>query len=136
MHEFATHRFFSTQAWSTWPIYVIWNTHTNEVKRFGSAPIIGCITTRISIGGYHQLIIFAYNKVPFMVVGGGGGGQPLNLNLGGTIDLGDVRRGIRDGSQPLLFSIHNTNVLFIHSFNTHIICNRTYCYYMNVYSWS
>jgi len=106
------------------------------VKRFGNAPIIGCITTRISIGGYHQLIIFAYNKVPFMVVGGGGGGQPLNLNLGGTIDLGDVRRGIGDGSQPLLFSIHNTNVLFIHSFNTHIICNRTYCYYMNVYSWS
>ncbi len=38
-----------------------------------------------------------------MVVGGGGGGQPLNLNVGGTIDLGDVGRGIGDGSQPLLF---------------------------------
>ncbi len=73
------------------------------MRRFGSAPIIGCITTRISIRDYHQLTIFAYSKVPFMVVGGGGGGQPLNLNLGGTIDLGDVGKGIGDGSQPLLF---------------------------------
>jgi hypothetical protein len=69
------------------------------MRRFGSAPIIGCITTRISIGGYHQLTIFAYSKVLFMVVGGGGGGQPFNLNLGGTIDLGDVGRGIGNGSQ-------------------------------------
>jgi hypothetical protein len=74
------------------------------VRRFGSAPVIGCITTRISVRGYHQLTIFAFSKVPFMVVGGGGGGgQPLNLNVGGTIDLGDVGRGIGDGSQPSLF---------------------------------
>ncbi len=84
------------------------------MRRFGSAPVIGCITTRISIKGYHQLTIFAYSKVPSMVVGGGGGGQPLNLNLGGTIDLGDVGRAIGDGSQQLLFlSIIPMSYLYI-----------------------
>jgi hypothetical protein len=54
--------------------------------------------------------------MPFMVVGGGGEGQPLNLNLGITIDLGDVGRGIGDGSQPLLFlSIIPMSYLYIPS---------------------
>jgi hypothetical protein len=54
------------------------------------------IPTRI----YHQPIIYAYNRVLFLVVGGG---QPPNPNLGGTIDPKDARRGIGHRSQPLFF---------------------------------
>jgi hypothetical protein len=45
------------------------------------------IPTRI----YHQPIIYAYNKVLVLIVGGG---QPPNPNLGRTIDLKDAKRGI------------------------------------------
>jgi hypothetical protein len=76
----------------------VWNTHTNEVRRFGSAPIIRCNTSRISIGGYHQLTIFTFHGSWWRWWR-----TPLNLNLGGTIDLGDVGRSIGDGSQPLFF---------------------------------
>ncbi len=70
------------------------------MKKFGNASIIKFVTMKILTRIYHQPIIYAYNKVLFLVVGGG---QPLNPNLGGTIYLKDARRGIGRILQPLFF---------------------------------
>jgi hypothetical protein len=53
----------STQTRFVQPTYVVWNTHTNEVKRFKDAPMIGCITIIISTKGYPQLVISSHNNV-------------------------------------------------------------------------
>jgi hypothetical protein len=46
---------------------------TNEMKRLGSAHIIGCITTKIPTWDYHQLVVYAHSRVHVIVVGGGNG---------------------------------------------------------------
>lgn len=53
----------STQARFVRRSYVVWNTHTNEVRRSKGAPMIGCITITISTRGYLQIVISSQNNV-------------------------------------------------------------------------
>jgi len=101
------------------------------MKRSKGAPIIGCVITEIPTWGYHQLVVFTPSIIPIMVLNGGNGEQPLNLDPKWTINPREIKRCIGKIFQISPFSA-TTPTFYPYIFLVHMECNKTYYYYKNV----